>query len=91
MSAMKKNKLLSAVATIGQRGTVVIPADIRRDAGLECGSTLMVIWNGETLRLQPVPTDPLERLEWGLNQAYEGKTGEEVEKSLKELHGEWQH
>lgn len=82
-------KLMSAIVTLGQRGTVVIPAEIRRDMEIECGQTIMVIWNGEDLRLQPVPADDIERLQWAFGRAYEGKTAEDVERILKELHDEW--
>lgn len=50
----------------------------------------MVLWNGEELRLQPVPSDPIDQLAWALNRAYEGMSAEEVESSLKELHEEWE-
>ena len=67
----------------------MIPADIRRELNLECGASLMVIWNGDDLRLQPVPHDDLQRLQWAFQRGYEGKTAKDVEKILKELHDEW--
>jgi len=36
-----------------------------------------------------VPSDDLERLQWAFGRAYEGKTAEDVERILKELHDEW--
>ena len=82
-------KLMSSIVTLGQRGTVVIPADIRKDMGLECGESIMVVWDGEALRLQPVPSDDLERLRWAFRRGYEGKTADDVERILKEVHDEW--
>lgn len=81
--------LLTSVITVGQRGTIVIPAEIRKDMGIECGSSLMVVWNGESLRLEKVPSDDLERLQWAFGRAYEGFTAEQVAATLKELHDEW--
>ena len=93
MSVMKKPPALrphkSAIVTVGQRGTIVIPAELRREMGLECGSTVMMVLIDDDLNLVKVPSDDLERLQWAFGRAYEGKTAEDVERILKELHDEW--
>jgi len=46
---------------IGKRGTVVIPARLRREYGLEEGSIVIAEAREEGLLLRPVMTLPLER------------------------------
>ena len=49
-----------ATTKIGKRGTVVIPAAIRRKYGFEEGSRLIVEARSEGLLLRPVVTLPVE-------------------------------
>jgi AbrB family looped-hinge helix DNA binding protein len=84
-----KTKFLSSVVTMGQRGTIVVPAEMRRALGLDCGSTLLAIVDGDQISLVPAPSDPMERLAWAMEQAYSGKTASEAEASLRELRDEW--
>jgi AbrB family looped-hinge helix DNA binding protein len=46
---------------IGSRGTVVIPADLRRSYGFQEGSLVIVEARSEGLLLRPVVTLPIER------------------------------
>lgn len=46
--------------TVGSRGTVVIPADLRRRYGLEEGSTVIVEPREDGLLLRPAAVLPLE-------------------------------
>lgn len=46
--------------TVGSRGTVVIPADLRRRYGLEEGSTVIAEPREEGLLLRPATVLPLE-------------------------------
>jgi len=50
----------SATAKIGKRGTIVIPANIRQNYGLEEGSQVIVEARSEGLLLRPVVTLPVE-------------------------------
>lgn len=50
----------SATAKIGKRGTIVIPANIRHNYGLEEGSQVIVEARSEGLLLRPVVTLPVE-------------------------------
>jgi len=50
----------SATAKIGKRGTIVIPANIRQNYGLEEGSQVIVEVRSEGLLLRPVVTLPVE-------------------------------
>lgn len=46
--------------TVGSRGTVVIPADLRRRYGLEQGTTIIAEPREEGLLLRPAAVLPLE-------------------------------
>jgi len=73
---------------IGRRGTVVIPADLRRKYGLEEGSLVIVEAQKEGVLLRPAVTFPLERYsperktEFLLNNAV---TSEDYAWALKEV------
>lgn len=44
---------------IGQRGTIVIPAELRRELELETGDELDLVAEGETLVISKVDSDPI--------------------------------
>lgn len=77
---------LTGTITMGRRGTIVIPAEMRREMGIDCGSTLMVTLAGDELRLQLVPGEPLERLRWVFRRAFEGI---DLDAFLAEEHADW--
>lgn len=45
--------------TLTERGQTVIPAKIRRDHGLETHSRLEWIDDGHSIRVVPIPADPI--------------------------------
>jgi AbrB family looped-hinge helix DNA binding protein len=47
---------------VGQRGTIVIPAEMRRDLDLQVGDELDVVAEGEALHLTKVDDDPIAQL-----------------------------
>ena len=52
----------SAQSTVTSRGQTLIPAIIRQQFNLHRGDTLIWINDGQSLRVVPVPADPLEAL-----------------------------
>lgn len=52
--------LLRETGRIGQRGTFVIPASLRRRFGLEDGSEIVVEETAEGILLRPAATLPME-------------------------------
>lgn len=49
-----------AVTTIGQRGTVVIPVELRRRYGLETGSTVILEAGEQGITIRPAAVVPVE-------------------------------
>ncbi|HHB90952.1 MAG TPA: AbrB/MazE/SpoVT family DNA-binding domain-containing protein [Anaerolineae bacterium] len=47
---------------VSKKGWVVIPAEIRKKLNIQPGDKMMVIQEGDTIQLIPVPDDPIE---WG--------------------------
>lgn len=45
--------------TVTERGQTVVPAKIRRDHGIEPRTRLEWIDDGQTIRVVPVPDDPI--------------------------------
>ena len=45
--------------TVTERGHTVVPAKIRRDFGIEPHSRLEWIHDGKTIRIVPIPEDPI--------------------------------
>lgn len=78
----------SATTKIGKRGTIVIPANIRQNYGLEEGSQVIVEARSEGLLLRPVVTLPLEiysperKAEFLLNNAI---TQADYDQAVKEV------
>ena len=78
----------SATAKIGKRGTIVIPANIRHNYGLEEGSQVIVEIRSEGLLLRPVVTLPVElysperKAEFLLNNAI---TQADYDQAVKEV------
>lgn len=52
--------MASAVAKVGRRGTIVVPADVRSRYGLEEGSQVVVEERPEGVLLRPVVMLPVE-------------------------------
>ncbi len=48
------------IASVSTKGQVVIPKDIRRQLGIEVGSKLMVVTDGQNVLMKPVATPQLE-------------------------------
>lgn len=48
--------------SVTKRGQTVVPAAIRRRYHIDGGSRLVWLDDGETIRVVPVPADPLEAL-----------------------------
>jgi AbrB family looped-hinge helix DNA binding protein len=48
--------------TVTRRGRTVVPAAIRRRYHIDGGSLLVWLDDGESIRVVPVPADPLEAL-----------------------------
>ena len=51
---------MSAIAKVGKRGTLVIPAEMRRRLGLEEGALVIMEDDGERLAVRPAVAIPLE-------------------------------
>lgn len=47
---------------VTKRGQTVIPAEIRKRYGISAGDSLVWIDDGESIRVVPVPADPVEWL-----------------------------
>ncbi len=48
--------------TLSRRGQTVVPAEIRRRHGLEEGDQLVWLDDGATIKVVPVPADPVAAL-----------------------------
>jgi len=78
----------NATAKVGKRGTIVIPANIRQEYGLEEGSQVIVEARSEGLLLRPVVTLPIEiysherKAEFLLNNAI---TQADYDQAVKEV------
>jgi len=48
------------IASVSTKGQVVIPGTIRRRLGIEAGSKLMVVTDGENVLMKPIVTPRLE-------------------------------
>ncbi len=77
--------------TVGSRGTVVIPAEMRRRYGLEEGSTVIAEPREEGLLLRPAAVLPLESYgpertaEFLLNNATDEADYERAAEAVREL------
>ena len=47
------------LTTVTSRGQTVVPAKIRRDHGIDVRTRLQWIDDGQTIRVVPVPDDPI--------------------------------
>ena len=53
---------MDKVVTVGRRGQVTIPVEIRRAIGLEPGQRVHVSLQGDTIVLKPMPQDLIAAL-----------------------------
>ena len=86
MSVMKAT-CLSTDIVVGQRGTVVIPAGMRRALGICEGQKLFAVVVDGDIVLRPVSNDPIERL----REAFAGVfTGVDPVEYVRALRREWE-
>jgi AbrB family looped-hinge helix DNA binding protein len=86
MSDMMDTRLAMDVV-VGKRGTIVIPAEMRRALGICEGQKLLAVVEDGTILLRPVSSDPIERL----RDAFAGVfTGVDVAEYINELRDEWE-
>ena len=77
--------------TVGKRGTIVIPAELRRRYGLVEGSTLLAEERGEGILLRPAAVLPLEtytperKAEFLLSNAVDREDYEEAVEAVREM------
>lgn len=69
--------------TVTERGQTVVPAKIRRDYGIETQSTLEWIDDGHTIRVVPLPPDPI-RAARGSSKGLGRRLAEERERERTE-------
>jgi AbrB family looped-hinge helix DNA binding protein len=50
------------MTTVTTRGQTVVPAEIRRKYGIEEGSRLEWVDDGQMIRIIPIPLDPIDAL-----------------------------
>lgn len=74
----------AGVAKVSEKGQVTIPQDVREQAGILPGTSLVFFWMGDTMIVKKV--DDLEDLFRGIDKAVRelGITPEGVEEALKE-------
>ncbi len=82
---------MSEVTRVGKRGTIVIPAPLRKRYGLEEGREILVEETSEGLLLRPAVTLPVEvyskerRASFLLENAIDGQDYERVRKEVEKL------
>lgn len=70
---------------IGKRGTIVIPADIRHELGLEEGDVMaLTVGEDGAMRLKAVPADPGERLRAAVGRAFAGIDPVEYQRAIRD-------
>jgi len=76
---------LSEEATIGKRGTLVIPKEIREKTDLREGQRVLIRIEGERIIIQPLPKNPFKVLEEIIGEPYKEEEDEaKAERWLKE-------
>ena len=63
---MKCTRHLYGPATVNDKGQIVIPADARKELGIEPNSKLMVMGNAKRKVIELVPAEVFERRTQGL-------------------------
>ena len=82
---------MSEVTRVGKRGTIVIPAPLRKRYGLEEGREVLVEETSEGLLLRPAATLPVEvyskerRASFLLENTIDGQDYERVRKEVEKL------
>ncbi|MBI5948810.1 MAG: AbrB/MazE/SpoVT family DNA-binding domain-containing protein [Chloroflexi bacterium] len=73
---------------VGKRAQVVIPAQLRREMGIDEGDTLLAsVDDCGQLVLKPVPSDPVERFRAAWKGVFEGV---DADAYIRELRDEWE-
>ncbi len=70
------------VTTVSARGQTVVPAKIRRDHGIGTQTRLQWIDDGVTIRVLPVPEDPVQAAK-GITKGLRSKLLEERERERR--------
>lgn len=55
-----------AISTVSSKGSIVIPLEIRRKFKIESGMKVNVISYNNTIRIVPIPKDPIKSLRGSL-------------------------
>jgi AbrB family looped-hinge helix DNA binding protein len=80
-------------STVSVRGQTVIPAEIRKRHGIKPHTRLIWLDDGQTIRVIPVPDDPIEAMRGmfkggGLTEALLADRHQEREREEAEI-GQW--
>jgi AbrB family looped-hinge helix DNA binding protein len=85
MSEVAETRLAMDVV-VGKRGTIVIPAEMRRALGICEGQKLFVMVEDGDIVLHPVSNDPFERLREAAGDLFKGV---DVQAYVRGLRDEW--
>ena len=83
--------MIATVSRVGKRGTVVLPAELRRRFGMEEGALLMAEGREDGILLRPAAVVPLEtytparKAEFLLNNAVTAADYQQAVKDVREL------
>jgi bifunctional DNA-binding transcriptional regulator/antitoxin component of YhaV-PrlF toxin-antitoxin module len=76
----------TATIKVGAKAQIVIPSAMRAELGICAEDELFASIEGETIVLQKMPKDPIERLRWAFRGVYDGV---DVATYIRELRDEW--
>lgn len=83
MSELAETRLAMDVV-VGKRGTIVIPAEMRKALGICEGQKLFVIVEDGDIVLHRVSSDPLERLREAGGNVFNGVDGVSYQRALRD-------
>lgn len=79
------SQIRSRDVRIGKRGTIVIPADIRHELGLDEGDVMaLTVGEDGAMRLESVSSDPIERLRQAFGGIFAGIDPVEYQRSMRD-------